>query len=418
MSRHPDENLNLVQIFLDRVRSFEESDALYYKRGNFYHSLSWKRWAGFSRRIALALRYSGVGHGDRVGILSENRPEWAFADFGILSLGAISVPLYATSSLQEIEYILEHAGIQVLFLSAEHQLKKIQELPAAYKNFKKVILFDESPPIEDSQVCTLSQFCDQGRLHAFNNETLYRKLVDAVSPDDIATLIYTSGTTGPPKGAMLTHRNFVANYIACSERIHVSPRDLSFSFLPLSHVFERLAGYYYIIFNGGRIAYAESMQTVQRDLMEAKPTIAASVPRLYEKIHARILETIEAASPLQKKIFYWARAIGQRASQKRLKKIELGWKLAAANVLAKIFVFKKLKKGLGGRIRFFISGGAPLQKDLAEFFYAADVLILEGYGLTETSPVIAVNAVEKFKFGTVGRPFLTLTSKLHPTGKS
>ena len=233
----------------------------------------------------------------------------------------------------------------------------------------------------------------------------------------MATVIYTSGTTGPPKGVMLTHGNLLSNCEASREVLPIEENERSLSFLPLSHVFERMAGYYFMIQAGVSIAYAENMQTVPEDLLLARPVMAASVPRLFEKIHGRILEAVESGSQLKKKLFYWAIQVGQKTGPYRQKQKPMPLGLALSFCLARILVFRKLKQRLGGRIRFFISGGAPLGKELAEFFYAADVLLLEGYGLTETSPVISVNRLKKFKFGTVGFPLPGVEVRINPDGE-
>ncbi len=270
--------------------------------------------------------------------------------------------------------------------------------------------------IMSEKIIFLEDIYERGRLEGLNDPGLYQQWVENVTPDNLATIIYTSGTTGAPKGVMLTHRNFVANYLGASERIEVYEDDVALSFLPLCHVFERLAGYYFMVFHGATIAYAENMQTVPDDMRLVRPTIAAAVPRFYEKMYARILEGVEAASPLQRRIFFWALKVGQkRVRLAAQKKKNPG--LEIAYLFAKALVFKKVKNRLGGRLRFFISGGAPLSKELAEFFFAADVFILEGYGLSETSPVISVNSPLHFKFGTVGQPLSNAKVKLAEDGE-
>ena len=412
-----EEDLNLVQIFWDRAARYGSRTALLYKdrAGGPYLPISWNEWGERVKKTALGLEALGVRKGDRVGILSENRPEWTFADLGILSLGAAGVPIYPTSSAQEIAYILENAGIEILFVSTAGQFEKIKETAGPNPKIRKLILFDRpaapaggpvspagGPASPEEKVLSLAELEEAGRRENLNNAGLYRQRVEAVRPGDLATIIYTSGTTGPPKGVMLTHRNFIFNYLGAREVIPVYEDDIALSFLPLSHVFERLAGYYYMLACGATIAYAENMQTVAEDMTIVRPTVAAAVPRFYEKVAARIHETVAAGPPLRKKIFEWAVGVGREISGKKMGRQSIPFGLRLRYALAKALVFNKLKHRLGGRIRFFISGGAPLAKDLAEFFYAAGVLILEGYGLTETSPVMTVNAVERFRFGSVG----------------
>lgn len=391
---------SLVGMFLWRAGQSSLKPALWFKRSGRYQFISWKEFRERVERVALALHQWGVRRGDRIGILSENRPEWAFADLGILSLGAASVPIYPTNSVKECHYILEHAEVSVLFVSTLEQLEKVRPL-LEQGRLRMVIGFD----LEQSLSSTLLSFVDcleVGRRLHLNNGNLYGQLVSPVTRGDLATLIYTSGTTGPPKGAMLTHGNFLSNCEAACQVLHLNDGERSLSFLPLSHIFERMAGYYFMIQQGASIAYAESMQSVPEDLLLVRPTVAAGVPRLFEKMHARILEAVQASGTMRRRIFYWALKVGREAGELRQADRPTPFFLGLQFALARLLVFNKLKKRLGGRIRFFISGGAPLAKELAEFFYAADVLILEGYGLTETSPVIAVNRPRHFRFGTVG----------------
>ncbi|MBI3306353.1 MAG: long-chain fatty acid--CoA ligase [Candidatus Omnitrophica bacterium] len=416
MIRYPEEDFNLVQIFLDRVKRYGNRPALYDRPSGRYTPWSWNEWALEVKRTALGLRHLGVKKGDRVAILSENRPHWTFADLGILSLGAVTVPIYPTSSAREICYILEHAATRCIFVSSQLQFEKIRAFLDSSPLIQKVILFDPGKEPHEKTI-SFSKLVEKGGLEELNNSDLYLQMVRAVKPEDLATLIYTSGTTGPPKGVMLTHHNFVANALGSREKIHVTEKDIALSFLPLSHVFERLAGYYFMLFYGATIHYAESMQTVPEDLVRVRPTVAASVPRLYEKMYARILETVESASPIRRSLFAWAVKTGRQRSRARMAGEALGPALAFKFFLAKKLVFTKLKNRLGGRIRFFISGGAPLAKELAEFFYAADVLILEGYGLTETSPVMAVNSTKKFRFGTVGQILSNVEVKIAEDGE-
>ncbi|MDP3919577.1 MAG: long-chain fatty acid--CoA ligase [Candidatus Omnitrophota bacterium] len=409
---------NLVQIFLDCVGRYGARKALLYKNPDKtrYCAWTWNDWRSRVESVAMGLEYLGVSSEDRVGILSENRPEWTFADFGILSLGAVTVPIYPTSSYEDAAYIIEHAGIRVLFVSTTEQLTRLQPLLRDSPCLRQIILFDTLSSTV-SGVIVLEALMEQGQGILMNNADLFLQRVRGVRSDDLATIIYTSGTTGRPKGVMLTHRNFIENYLGAKSRIRVSEDDLALSFLPLSHVFERLAGYYFMAFCGATIAYAESMLTVPDDLRMVRPTVAASVPRLYEKMYGRILETIEASPWLIKRISSWALRIGKRVADAKFKGEGLSPGLVVAFVLARTLVLKKLKARLGGRIRFFISGGAPLAKELGEFFYAAGVLILEGYGLTETSPVITVNSVEEFRFGTVGKRLPNVDVKIADDGE-
>jgi long-chain acyl-CoA synthetase len=409
-----EENGNLIQVFRDRACFFASKKALFYKaQGEYSGSYSWQEWMKIAREVALALHLLGIRKGDHVGILSGNCPEWTFADLGILSLGAVTVPLYPTASLEDMRNIIDHADLKAIFVSTEEQYRKIEGFKAKFLP-AGIILFS---PEGFGDVPGLGMFRESGRLHDLNHGDLYEQCVQSVGPDDLATIIYTSGTTGAPKGVMLTHRNFIANYQGSFQRIQIDDSDSVLSFLPLSHVFERLAGYYFQAAYGVSIAYAENLTTVAEDIRKVRPTIVMAVPRFYEKTHARIMEEVAKAPAWKQKLFYWAVRIGTKTAQMKIlgKRIPL-W-LGFYNRVAKLLVFHKIKRAMGGRIRFFISGGAPLSKELARFFYAADIMILEGYGLTETSPVIAVNAPGDFKFGTVGKPIAGITVKIASDGE-
>lgn len=407
---------SLPKLFLSRAGVHPNRPAVFYRdvATSRYTGISWLQLQEKVQQSALGLYGLGVKRGDRVGILAENCPQWIVADLGILSCGAVVVPIYPTSSAEDTQFIIENAGISVLFLSTAEHLSRLSAFIANSK-IKTIILFHPHPPPFIPKEISFLSFLERGRCEKLNNEKIYSQLVASVEVDDLATLIYTSGTTGPPKGVMLSHRNFLENAKGASERIQISPEDASISFLPLSHVFERLAGYYFMIAHGASIAYAQNMQTVVNDMHESRPTVACAVPRFYEKFYARVIEKVGKASNLQRKIFHWAMALGKKRLQYQNKK--LPFTLALQYGLARLLVFNKIKRQLGGRLRFFISGGAPLSKELAEFFYALDILILEGYGLTETSPVIAVNSPEDFKFGTVGRPLSNVEVRIAPDGE-
>lgn len=409
-----EENGNLIQVFQQRAQVFKSKKALFYKvQGSFTGSYSWHSWMKIVRETAMALHRMGIRKGDHVGILSENRPEWTFADLAILSLGAVTVPIYPTASLEDIRYIIDHADLKMIFVSTEEQYRKIEGFRSKFAP-SGVILFT---PGESGDIQDLKTFRSMGRDHGAEHPDLYDRCVKHVGPDDLATIIYTSGTTGAPKGVMLTHRNFIANYQGSFHRIHIGERDSVLSFLPLSHVFERLAGYYFQAACGVSIAYAESFATVAEDIKKVKPTLVVAVPRFYEKTYARILEEVQAAPAWKQRFFHWAVRIGTRIAQLRMRGQSIPMRLGLYNWIGQRFIFEKLRKAMGGRLRFFISGGAPLSRELAQFFYAAGIMILEGYGLTETSPVIAVNALDDFKFGTVGKPIPGIRVKIAEDGE-
>jgi len=394
---------NLNQLFFDAVAKFDRPDALQVKVNGRYEPISHRVLADRVRRTALGLLALGVRPGDRVAILSENRPEWAIADLACLTAGLTDVPVYPTLPAEQITHILTDSGAVALFVSNADQAAKIAVIRAQLPAVRHVISFGESrfPGSER----TLAEVEALGaRDDTPERAAQYRRDALAVRPDDLATLIYTSGTTGKPKGVMLTHDNLHSNVMASRQVIPFNGDDVGLSFLPLSHIFERMAGHYLMLTTGTSIAYAESIETVPIDMQTVRPTLVLSVPRLYEKMYARVLENARAGGAVKQRIFNWARGVADRWADEKLAGREPAGLLALQYRVAQKLVFSKLKARTGGRLRYFVSGGAPLAPEINKFFYAAGLTILEGYGLTETSPVIAVNAPKAIRMGTVGRP--------------
>ncbi len=407
---------SIVGMFARQAEKLGKRTALLVKREGKYKEISWIDFLNQVKWFALGLNSLGVKKEDKVCLLAENRPEWAFCDLAILSLGAANVPIYPTSSALEIEFIVNHSEAQILIVSTPEQYSKIGQIRKNCPRLGKVIALD---PLTDSDlfVSSFASISEMGKREDVKQPALYDSLYHEVKPGDLASIIYTSGTTGEPKGAMLTHRNFMSNVEAAAKVLPAGEEDRSLSFLPLSHVFERMAGYYFLIHQGASIAYAENVNTVPENLLEVHPTIVASVPRLYEKMYARMLDQVQSGDFLKKKLFLWSLNVGRASSSYRIAKTKMPLFLRVQYQIAKRLVFQKIKARLGGKLRFFISGGAPLSKEIAEFFFSADVLILEGYGLTETSPVVSVNAPEAFKFGTVGRPVSEVEVKIASDGE-
>lgn len=404
----------LNELFFDAVERFDKPDALQFKRGSRYEPVSHREILERVRHAALGLRALGVARGDRVAILAENRPEWAIADYACLTSGVTDVPIYPTLPADQIPYILKDAGAVAIFVSTAEQAAKIAEIRSQVPCLRSVIAFDELGPPADM---TLRELEQRGAA-AETPQSLadYRSTADKVEPDDLATLIYTSGTTGNPKGVMLTHNNIRSNIEATRYELPFQGNDVSLSFLPLSHIFERM-GDYLMFATGSSIAYAESLDTVPVNMMEVRPTMVFSVPRLYEKMYARILQNALSSGFLKKKIFFWARDVAEKWADVKLAGGEPRGMLARKYALAQKLVFSKLKERTGGRLRFFVSGGAPLAPEINKFFFAAGLTILEGYGLTETSPVIGVNTPEDFRIGTIGRPVAGVEVKIAADGE-
>jgi len=405
----------LTQLFFDAVAKFDRPDALQVKSGGTYKPISHREIADRVRHAARGLLASGVSRGDRVGILSENRPEWAIADFACLTAGCTDVPIYPTLPADQIAYILKDAGASAIFVSTRDHAEKIKQIRARVPTLKSVIAFDEVGALADMTLTTLEKRGAEGETAETTRR--YRDEALKVKPDDLATLIYTSGTTGEPKGVMLSHDNIHSNVKAAMEAVPFSGTDVCLSFLPLAHIFERMAGHYMMFATGTSIAYAESIDAVPVNMQEVRPTLVLSVPRLYEKMYARILETALTGGFLKKNIFFWARGVADRWAAEKLAGREPTGILARQYGLAQKLVFSKVRARTGGRLRFFVSGGAPLSPDINKFFFAAGLTILEGYGLTETSPVIAVNTPSNFRIGTVGKPIAGVEIRIAADGE-
>ena len=405
----------LTKLFFDSVSKFNRPDALQVKVAGAYKPISHSEVGERVRHAARGLSSLGVRRGDRVAILSENRPEWAIADYACLTAGLTDVPIYPTLPADQIAYILKDSGAVAIFISNKIQAEKIREIRSQVPALKTVIGFDDVPGLTNMSIAELEKRGGEGETSLAI--ATYREDALTVKPDDLATIIYTSGTTGEPKGVMLTHDNIYSNVAASMKAIPFEGRDVGLSFLPLSHIFERMAGHYMMFATGTSIAYAESIDTVPANMQEVRPTLVLSVPRLYEKMYARVLESALTGGFLKKKIFFWARGVAERWANEKLAGKEPGWLLGKQYGIAQKLVFSKLKARTGGRLRYFVSGGAPLSPEINKFFYAAGLEILEGYGLTETSPVIAVNTPENFRIGTVGKAIDGVEIKIAADGE-
>ena len=387
----------LTELFL-KAASYNKPDCLLSKIGGHFQPISTAELVDRVRRLSKALVDLGVEPGDRVALMSENGPHWPTVDFATLCAGAVLVPIYPTLLPDQAAYIAANCEAKVVVAETPAHLDGLlahaAELPAV-KQF--VLIKGES---SDPRVLSLDTLINRGA--GVDVEEIERR-ARAVQPEDLATFIYTSGTTGTPKGVMLTHGNIASNVVSGLSVLNLDARFTALSFLPLSHSFERLVDYCYFL-KGCSIAYAESVAAVAQNLQEVKPHVFVSVPRVYEKLLGRIQENVASAPPIRQRLFAWAVALGRQALPYRLKhQSPPGW-LGIQLGLADKLVFKKIIDRLGGRFAFAISGGAPLSRELAEFFWGAGVPIYEGYGLSETSPVISVNTRDAVKMGTVGRP--------------
>jgi len=393
----------IPQMFLMTTEKFgqEERPVLQYKAESGYIGISYAELREKVEQFAHGLAAMGLKRGDRVAIVSENRPEWVISDQAIVALGGVDVPLYTTMTAKQNEFVFNNAVVKYVIVSNQFQLNKVMRIFENVKSLEKVILMTEKDLIPDARVVPFSAVYEDGRAFMAENPDYLNASRKTVKPEDLLTLIYTSGTTGNPKGVMLTHENLCSNIVSSAEVIKIGPDDVMLSFLPLSHSFERMAGYYTALACGATIAYAESVETVRDNMLEVKPTIVTTVPRLFERIHSRVLKQVDSSPPLRRKIFYWAVNVGREYAQAS-KRGSVSPALRMRHGLADRLVFSKLRARTGGRIKFFVSGGAALGREFGEFFESVGLKIIEGYGLTETSPVISANRVDNYKFGSVG----------------
>lgn len=399
---------NLADLLTETARRFPGKKALLFKDNDRYLSYTWGEVSDKVTAVASALLAQGAKPGDRLALLSENRPEWLILDLAAQMLGVATVPIYPSLTPAEIQYILADSGAAFVGVSNKTLFEKLTPALVALPALRVVIGFDASLSVSGADIRIplllmrdLERDISRGDRGGDSPQKAGTVPVDAAA---VASIIYTSGTTGKPKGVMLTHANFLHNVLASRQALKMGETDLHLSFLPLCHVFERMAGHYLMVHIGATIAYAESLESVPKNLIEVRPTFVLGVPRFYEKIRDRVLEALKSAGPLKKGLFFWAKELGERKRELELKnkKADLAFRLKLG--LANILVYRKFAHRLGGRVRFCVSGGAPLPKEIAEFFDDLGVKIYEGYGLTETSPVISVNREAQCKFGTVGIP--------------
>ena len=373
---------NIIQSFQQVVRKYPHKKALMYKEDGVYRSINFDEFWERVRVVSASLQKLGIRRGDKVAILSNNRPEWAITDLATMMIGAVVVPIHMNLSAKIINYILNHCEAKIIVVSSEEQLNKISQ--AELNSLGNLIFLGE---ISDEINSKWKSIIGWKEFVAEGGKGLDQEFELSIKEDDVCTIIYTSGTTGLPKGVELTHKNLLSDASMTNLSVPIRDTDIFLSFLPLSHVLERTAGYYIPLFCGSTIAYAESIKTLAENLKEIRPTILICVPRIFEKFYDGIWD---------------------KAKKKKLSKIMFHWSLkqkkGLGKFLAQIIVFGKIKKVFGGRLRLAISGGASLNEKMAKFFHKMGILILEGYGLTETSPVVSANRENNYKFGTVGLP--------------
>ncbi|HVK40820.1 MAG TPA: long-chain fatty acid--CoA ligase [Candidatus Kapabacteria bacterium] len=372
--------------------------------------------------FALALRSLGLKPGDRVGIMSENRLEFIVADLACVCSGIADVSIFTILTPKQVEYIFNNAEVKAVICSNRLQLGKLVKVAADLPTLEHIICFqqeaiDQYRTSTTLPILSFDALIESGRAMAAAAPGELTRMAARVAPDDLATLIYTSGTTGNPKGVMLTHSNFVANITGASRVLPIGPDDVILSYLPLCHSFERTAGYYTCFACGASIAFAESLETVSVNLLEVRPTIMTSVPRGFERIKTRVERKAEAEPESKRKLIRWALGVGVERFRRINSGRAVGPVLAAKHLVADRLVFSKIRQATGGRVRFFVSGGSALSRDVGEFFFGIGMNIIEGYGMTECSPIISANRMERPKLGTVGQPLFNVEVTIAPDGE-
>ncbi|MEO6334748.1 MAG: long-chain fatty acid--CoA ligase [Pyrinomonadaceae bacterium] len=396
---------------IESFRRNNKPDALAYKVGDVWHKLSGTEAFERIKRIALGLSKLGIKAGDRVAIISENRPEWSLVDLAILSLRAVNVPIYTTQAVEQIRFILENSGAKMLCISGKKLFKHAEEAIKSVERLERLIFFDsEAVPETGRSAMSLDSLEEEGEALAESEASLFEGELGKIAGDDLATIIYTSGTTGEPKGVMLTHDNFVSNIVAVSKALPIRNTDCSLAVLPLSHIFERTV-FYVLCANGVSINYCASFDQLASHLQEVKPTIMTAVPRLFEQVYHKIVKKGKAAGGWKTRLFEWALQVGQDYWAAKDTQSSISPILAAKHALASRLVFSKWRQAVGGSLRFFVSGGAPLSKKLSYAFWGAGISILQGYGMTEAC-VVSANRPYDNKVGSIGTPFEGIEVKI------
>ena len=405
------------QMFNHVTNQYPSKELYFYKKENEWVGITGSEIRSTVKGLAFGLQSLSIEKGDNIALLSNNSPRWAMSDYGIICSSAATVSVYPTLIPSQVEYILNDSQSKVVFAENQEQMQKVLASWGNCPDLQYAVVMDESNTDSDDRIFNFRDFLELGTKHEQKSEASFEDLMDKLEPNDLLTLIYTSGTTGNPKGVKLSHGNMMSNVEGIKQNIDFDDTEIFLSFLPLSHSFERMGGHFTAFSVGAQVYYAESIETVPENLREVKPTVVLSVPRLYEKMYAKVRAGLKSAPEARQKIFWWAIGVGKEATQYRLKNQALPFALGLKHKIADKLVYSKVKDRVGGRLRFFVSGGAPLSQEIGEFFAAADIMILEGYGLSETSPVLTCNTPEAVRYGSVGKPLFNVDIEIAADGE-
>jgi len=408
------------EVFRNRAKKYGDRLAVEKKNRGKWDQATWRQYYERARNLGLGLYELGVRKGDRIALLSENRLEWVYADMGALGIGAVVVPIYSTLSNEEVEYIIGHSDSKVFIVENRMQMEKaVFAKSKGCPELSKIVVIDSEGIDLPGYGMTFEALMELGAKKQAAEQALFEKLADDVTRDDVATIVYTSGTTGPPKGAMITHKNIMAQMEALDS---VTPKygfdtDQTVPFLPLSHVFERIAGHFYGMYVGLTASYAESMDTIVQDIQEKKPTEILAVPRVCEKVYARITMQVREQPAWKQKVFFWGQEVGKKISERRERKKRIPVMLKLKYKIAYAMIFKKLAQALGGRVRWMTASGAPTAKEIIQFFNGAGIMVVEGYGMTELTAPATMSNLADYRIGSVGKPLPGFEVKLADDGE-
>jgi long-chain acyl-CoA synthetase len=411
---------NIYSLFVERVRTYRESvqprDVFYFRHDEGWQGISWDRFDQEAHNFATALLSLGLKKGGSVAILMGNVPEWPISDIGTIAAGGVGVGLYPTSSAEQCQYIINHSDAEIVLVDTRAQLEKILSIRRALPKVKTIVVLDDSATNESQQVASYKELIGRGRQNRAAFSALLRERAESAGGEDIAIMVYTSGTTGPPKGACLSHRYILNSVESLRQTIPIFDTDISFSYLPYCHVAERISGLYNRLYAGASAYFVDDLSRLGHYMLEVKPTVFASLPRFFEKIHARVVADIEAAPEKERERFDRALEVGRRISRLRQSRTEVPKELRSEYDVEAAPILKRVKDYFGGCIRLATSGGAPLPLEVAEFFDAAGLPILQAYGLTENI-CVAFNRPDNHKFGTVGPPMPGCEVKIADDGE-
>lgn len=409
---------NLSRIFRNQAGKYNDRLAVEKRQEGVWRGWSWREYYNTAKAVGLGLYRLGIRKGDRVALLSENRLEWLAADMGIIGIGACTVPIYVTLLAPEVAYIIGNSGSKIFIAENQTAVRKVLDEIDKCPTLEKIIVMEtEGCDLSHPLLLSFEELILFGRTQEAEESGLFEKLSDAIDSSDLATIVYTSGTTGPPKGAMISHGNILAVFDGLDAVVPAYETDVTTPFLPLCHVFERIAGHFYGMKVGVTAHYAQSLETIVEDIKTKRPTIILAVPRVCEKIYARIVSQVKQQPAWKQRVFVWAGDVGARVGVLRERKKPVPTLLAWQHKLAFNLVYKKLNDALGGRVRWMTAAGAPLSREIADFFNASGIFVIEGYGLTETTAPATLNVIDDYRFGTTGKPLPCNEVKIAPDGE-